>query len=144
MAVNYVPEGYRTINVYLTVLDAEAYIGFLQKAFGAQLIFRSNGPDGRLMHGAAQIGDCRVMIGQAREPWKPATCYLYMYVEDCDAVYKSAIAAGATSLMEPADQFYGDRHGGVTDPEGTTWWIATHIEDVSEAEVQKRAAVAKH
>lgn len=144
MAVNYVPDGYRTVNSYLTVSDAEAYAEFLKKAFAGRVTFRSNGPNGRLMHGEVTIGDSKIMIGQARDPWKPMPCNLYMYVEDCDAVYKSATAAGAKSVMEPADQFYGDRHGGVTDPEGTTWWIATHIEDVSEEEVQKRAAAAKH
>ena len=143
-AVKAIPDGFSTITSYFTVSDAERYLEFLMKAFGAKVNFRSNGPDGRLMHGEVQIGTSKLMLGQAREPWKPMPCNIYMYVEDCDSVYQSAVAAGAKSIMEPTDQFYGDRHGGVTDAEGTNWWIATHIEDVPEAEIEKRAKAARH
>jgi len=80
-------------------------------------------------------------MGEPRGEWKPmpGTIYLYVYVNDTDAVYKRALQAGATSLMEPSDQFYGDRNAGVKDPVGNYWWIATHIEDVPPAELAKRA-----
>ena len=73
------------------------------------------------------------------DQWKARPGNFYVYVEDCDAAYQQALAAGGTSLSEPEDQFYGDRHGGVTDSQGNNWWIATHIEDVSEADLERRA-----
>ncbi len=131
-----IPEGYGTVTPYLTVGDAETLLDFLTRAFGARVQHRSLDSDGRLTHAEIQIGTSKLMIGQAREPWKPMPTQLYLYVEDCDAVYRSALEAGAKSIMAPADMFYGDRHGGVTDGEGNHWWIATHIEDVSEEEIQ--------
>ena len=80
-----------------------------------------------------------LMLAGARPPeWPAQSASFYLYVADCDATYKKAIAAGATSIMEPADQFYGDRHGGVKDASGNSWWIATHIEDVSDEEMKRR------
>jgi PhnB protein len=80
------------------------------------------------------------MMGEAQGEWRPMPCALYVYLENCDAVYQRALQAGATSIMEPADQFYGDRHGAVKDPCGNLWWIATHIEDVSNEEIARRTA----
>jgi PhnB protein len=96
-------------------------------------------PSGKIRYAEIQIGDSRVMMGEANEQWKAMPCAIYLYVRDADAAYQSALKAGATSIMEPANQFYGDRHGGVTDPTGNMWWIATHIEDVPPAEMEKRA-----
>jgi PhnB protein len=101
---------------------------------------RFSGPDGTVGHAEVRIGGSPVMMGEARGPWPAMPCAIYLYVNDTDAVYRRALAAGATSLMEPADQFYGDRNAGVKDPCGNFWWIATHKEDVSPEELQARAA----
>jgi uncharacterized glyoxalase superfamily protein PhnB len=80
------------------------------------------------------------MIGEAGGQWQPMPCNLYVYVPDTDATYRRALAAGAVSIMEPSDQYYGDRNAGVKDPCGNSWWLATHKEDVSAEEMQRRAA----
>jgi PhnB protein len=80
-----------------------------------------------------------LMLTDGGGEWKPMPTNLYLYVNDADATYRRALAAGATSVMEPVTQFYGDRHGGVKDPSGNIWWIATHVEDVSSEELQRRA-----
>jgi uncharacterized glyoxalase superfamily protein PhnB len=134
-----IPEGYHTVTPYLVVRDAAAEIEFMKKAFGATESHPPmRHPDGRIMHAEMQIGDSRVMLGEANEQWPATTSTLHLYVTDADAMYKRALAAGARSTMEPMDQFYGDRSGGVKDPSGNTWWISTHKEDVSPAELQKR------
>ena len=140
MAVKPIPEGYHSITPYLVVEDVARLIDFLKAAFGAVEVHRMQRPDGRVGHAEVQIGDSRLMIGEAQGEWKPMPCALYLYLENCDAVYRQEIKAGATSLREPQDQFYGDRHGGVIDPCGNQWWIATHIEDVSPEEIARRAA----
>ncbi len=90
------------------------------------------------------IGDSIVMMGQANPGQEvPYDAKLYLYVPDVDAVYKKALEAGASSVREPEDQFYGDRSGGVRDPLGNEWWMATHVEDVSLEELKKRAAELK-
>ena len=100
-------------------------------------------PDGTLQHGEVKIGDSIVMLAEASGQWKPRPSTLYLYVNDTDATYRRAIEAGATSLMEPATQFYGDRSAGVQDPAGNFWWIATHVEDVSPEEMHRRADMKK-
>jgi len=98
------------------------------------------GPDGSIRHAEARIGDSMVMIGQAGGEWKPKPNTVHVYVPDVDATYKKALAAGATSTREPVTQFYGDRSAGVEDAQGNSWWIATHVEDVSPEEMEKRMA----
>jgi PhnB protein len=141
MTTKPIPDGYHTLTPYLIVADAAQQIEFLRKAFGAREHEMLREPDGTVMHADVLIGDSHVMLGQAKGAWKPMQASIYMYVDDCDAAYRSALAAGATSIMEPADQFYGDRHGGVLDPAGNQWWMATRIENVSSEELQRRAAV---
>lgn len=140
MSVKAIPEGHHTVTPYLVVDDAARLIDFLKQAFQAVEIHRMQGPDGRVRHAEVKIGDSMVMLGEAQGQWKALPCALYLYLENCDAVYQQALKAGATSLTEPADQFYGDRQGGVIDPFGNQWWIATHIEDVSSEEMARRAA----
>ena len=82
------------------------------------------------------------MLGQATGPWPAMATSIYMYLPDCDAVYRKALEAGGTSVQEPKTQFYGDRHAAVKDPCGNTWWPATHVEDVPPQELEKRAADA--
>lgn len=141
MAVKPIPDGYHSVTPYLMVENAGKLIDFLKQAFGATETERVSRPDGGVMHAEVRIGNSPVMMGEPMgRPAMPAG--LYLYVEDVDAIYAQALAAGATSLMAPADQFYGDRSGGVTDPAGNTWWIATHIEDVPHDELAKRAEEA--
>src|SRR5690606_6674014 len=90
-------------------------------------------------HAELKIGDSTVMIGDACDEYQPMPACMYLYVNDVDAVYKRALEAGATSHMEPANQFYGDRHGAVKDPAGNLWSIATHVEDVPPEELARRA-----
>ena len=144
MPAKYIPEGYHTVTPYLTVKDAAVQIDFLQKAFNATLTYQMKDDKGITRHAEMKIGDSMVMIGQARDEWTPKPANFYLYVPDCDALYKSALAAGGKSIQEPVTQFYGDRHGGVDDPNGNTWWVATHVEDVSPEEMDSRAKAAAH
>jgi uncharacterized glyoxalase superfamily protein PhnB len=139
MPVKPIPDRYHSVTPYLVVQGASTLIEFLKQAFEATEMFRMAQPDGTIMHAEVQIGDSIVMMGEARGECQPLSAAMYLYVEDVDAVYKRALQAGATSQMEPADQFYGDRHAGVKDPAGNHWWIATHIEDVPPDELARRA-----
>ena len=129
--VKAIPDGFHSANVYLQVENAEKQIAFLKKAFSAEEVHRSVGPDGSIMHAQVRLGDSVIMVGQAGEPWKPRPCTVYLYVDDVDAAHRSAVEAGAKSLAEPKDQFYGDRSGGVKDAFGNQWYIATHIKDMA-------------
>jgi PhnB protein len=138
MAVNPVPDGYHSVTPYLSVPGASRLIEFLKQAFDAQERHRTTRPDGSIWHAELQIGDSRVMLAEPAPPWKPMPAALYLYVPDTDAIYHRALQAGASSLMEPADQPYGDRNAGVEDPSGNYWWIATHKENVSAEELERR------
>jgi PhnB protein len=140
MVVSPVPEGYHRVTPYLVVADGEGLITFLKKAFGAEELSRTVRPDGTIANAEVHVGDSMLMVAQAKEPWKPMLAGFYLYVADTDATYQAALAAGGVSTLEPADQFYGDRNAGVQDAWGNNWWIATHIEDVDEAEMQRRMA----
>jgi uncharacterized glyoxalase superfamily protein PhnB len=142
MAVKPIPEGYHNVTPYLVVRDVAALIEFLKRAFDAKETYRMPRADGTVMHAEVRIGDSNIMLGEPMGEWKPMPASLYLYVEDADAVYQRAIQSGAISLMQPADQFYGDRHGGVKDPSGNHWWIATHKEDVAPEELSRRAEAA--
>jgi len=139
-AVKPIPEGYHSVTPFLVVTGAAKLIDFVKQAFGAQELERMEGPGGMIAHAEVKLGDSRVMLSDAGREFSPTTATLYLYVPDADAVYKRAIQAGATSLREPTDQFYGDRNAGVRDAFGNQWWIATHKEDVSPEELKKRMA----
>jgi PhnB protein len=128
---SYVPKGLHQVNVYLHPLRAEPVIGFLKQAFGAREMARYASPDGVVHHAQIRVGDSVVEMGEAHGPYQPMPATFYLYVPDCDAVYRRALAAGAKSLQEPVDHPYGDRSGGVSDPFGNTWYIATHIKDMA-------------
>jgi PhnB protein len=146
--VKKIPDGYTAVTPYLTIKGAAQAIDFYKQAFGAEEVMRFPMPDGKLAHAEINIGGAVVMLHDEAPDWKafsPQTVgdtssSIMLYVNDVDAVYKRAMAAGATSLMEVADQFYGDRCGAVKDPFGHKWHIATHIEDVAPDELQRRAA----
>lgn len=138
MAVKPIPDGFHTVTPYLLVDGAERLITFCKQAFNAQELCRTSLPGGMIMHAQLRIGDSMVMVADARPEAPARPSALYLYVQDTDAVYHQAIAAGGKSIMEPANQFYGDRNAGVKDPTGVTWWIGTHIEDLSAEETQQR------
>ena len=138
MAVQPIPPGYHTVTPYFTVEGASAFLEFLEAAFGAEVTQRHDRPDGGVANAELRIGTSMIMASDARDPWKPMPMSTYLYVEDADAVYRAAMAAGAISLYEPTDMFYGDRSGGVQDRWGNVWWIGTRIEDVSEEELMRR------
>jgi PhnB protein len=144
MAVKPIPDGFRTVTPYLVAQDAAALIDFVKRAFGAQEKFLMRRPDGSVGHAEVIIGDSHVMIGQAGGPTTAFPAMLYLYVPDVDATFRQAVAAGGKALHEPSTQFYGDRHGAVTDSNGNQWWIATHVEDVSMEELKRRADAAAH
>jgi uncharacterized glyoxalase superfamily protein PhnB len=140
MPVKAIPDGYHAVTPYLIARDAAKTIEFAKKAFGAEYAFEPmKRPDGKIMHAELKIGDSRVMISDATQEHPAMPCMLHLYVPDVDAVYKRAVGAGGTSVTELADQFYGDRSGGVKDPSGNFWHIATHKEDVAPSELKKRA-----
>ncbi|MCI0356834.1 MAG: VOC family protein [Acidobacteria bacterium] len=123
----YVPsKDFHTLTPYLIVKGASKLFDFCLQAFGAEEKGRVPLPDGTVQHAEIQIGDSMVEMGDAGGKWAPMPAALHLYVPDADAVYERAIAAGATSLYAPMDQPYGDREGGITDPCGNSWYIATH------------------
>ncbi len=141
MAVKPVPKGYHTVTPSLVVKGAAKLIDFIKAAFGGEEIMRMPTPSGEIMHAEVRIGDSVVMLNDAIQ--QPATTSsLFLYVPDVDGLYKRAVKAGATSVSEAADMFWGDRMAQVRDHFVNSWGIATHKEDVSPKEMQKRAEAA--
>jgi PhnB protein len=140
--VKAVPEGHPTVSPYLVVSGVSKLIDFVKQVFGATEVYVSRRPDGTVGHAEVKIGDSIVMMGEGANI-KSFPAMLHLYMEDCDAVYRRAIEAGAKSVREPADQPYGDRTGGVEDAFGNQWWIATHVEDVNSEELEQRMRAAK-
>lgn len=139
MAVKPIPDGHRTVTPYLVVERAPECIEFMKEAFEAEVIFRMDQEDGSIGHAEVQIGDSKVMLGSAGGQFSPMPAMVHLYVEDCDKTYHRALEAGGTSIQELETMFYGDRSGGVRDVSGNTWWITTHVEDVSPEEMAERA-----
>ncbi len=145
-----IPEGYHTATPYLIVNDAALAIEFYKEAFGATELLRMAKPDGKIGHAEIRIGDSTIMLADefpemgARSPqsFGGSPVSIFLYVENVDAVFAQTVAAGAVVQRPVADQFYGDRMGGVKDPFGHAWYIATHTEEVSPEEMRKRAATA--
>lgn len=133
------PEGYHTITPYITLAGVQGLIAFLKNAFGADEREVLKTDDGRIIHAEIQIGDSVIMMAEPNDEAEPVYGTFYMYVDDVDDVYQSALKAGANSIMEPADLYYGDRNAAVKDVFGNSWWIAARYEDVSPEELQKRA-----
>ena len=145
-----IPEGYHTVTPYLIVKDGARAIEFYKKAFGATELLRMADPGGKIGHAEIKIGDSPIMLAdevpemgyRSPQAYGGSPVSILLYVEDVDALTSQAIAAGAKVERPVKDQFYGDRSGGVTDPFGHVWYIATHKEDVSPEEMRKRAAAA--
>ena len=136
-----VPEGYHTVTPFLNVDGASDALAFYKKAFGAEERFRMPGPDGKIMHSEIKIGDSLVMVSDAMMN-APTQSSIHLYVPDADAIWTRAVAAGAKVEQPIADQFWGDRWGVLSDKWGNRWGIATHKEDVSPEEMQKRGEEA--
>lgn len=151
-AVKPVPEGYHTVTPYLIITGAAAAIEFYKKAFGATEVMRMADPNGRVGHAEIMIGDSHVMLADedtARGIRSPRTIggspmSILLYVPDVDATVSRAVAAGAKITRPVEDQFYGDRMGGIEDPFGHSWSIATHKEDISPDEMKRRAEALHH
>lgn len=141
MAVKPIPDGYHSVTPYLIVDGAARLIDFMKQVFGVEEVFRMDSPQG-IGHAEVRLGDSIVMLSDGNDQNPPRTAMLHIYLTDVDAAYERAINAGARSVREPADQFYGDRSGGVEDEFGNQWWLATHIEDVPPDEMERRAAEA--
>ncbi len=143
-SVKPIPEGYHTVTPYLVVSNAAEALEFYAKAFGAKEKVRMPGPDGRIMHAEFQIGDSMIMMGEENPQSKsPQTLggspvSIFLYVEDVNSLFNQAVNAGARGEMPPQDMFWGDRFGTLTDPFGHHWALATHVEDVSLEEMQRR------
>ena len=138
MAAKPIPDGFTAVTPYLIVKDVDRLLAFMQAAFGATVVDVHRDDKGAVMHADATIGGAHVMMGQATGKWPQQLGSIYVYVPDADAAWQAAIAAGATSVYEVTTHFYGDRTGGVADPCGVTWWISTHVEDVSAEEIERR------
>lgn len=145
-----IPDGLTSITPAIVVRNASEALEFYGNAFGAAVVSRFDGPGGSVMHAQIKIGNAMIMISDEFPDWgalgpkaiggTPVT--LCLYVDDCDAVFERAIAAGATSKMPPSDQFWGDRYGKLEDPFGHSWSVATHIKDMTEAEIAEAATKA--
>lgn len=141
-----IPEGYSTITPYLVTKGAADAIEFYKKAFGATELFRMPGPGGKVMHAELQIGNSRFMLADefpemgysAPQPGGRTPIGLMIYVDDVDKTAERAVAAGIKTERAIENQFYGDRSGNFVDPFGHRWTIATHVEDVSQEEMQRR------
>jgi len=150
MSVKSIPSGYHTITPHLVCRDAKKAIEFYQKAFGAESLRILSMPDGKVMHAELKIGNSVVMLGEEAPDWKvlsplslgnsPVT--IHLFTDDVDSLFQRAVSAGCIATMPVSDQFWGDRYGQVVDPFGHRWSIATHKEDLSPEEIQKRGIIA--
>ncbi len=122
MEYSEIPGGYQRITPYLILENAEGFLGFTKSVFGAEEKYKAMRSENVIMHAEIKIAGSSIMIADATEQFKKQTAGLFIYVNNCDEVYQSALANGATTVSEPANQEYG-RSAGVTDPFGVTWWI---------------------
>jgi PhnB protein len=144
--VPFQPPGYHSVTPYLALRDAKSAIDFYVRAFGAELVLKLDMPDGSIAHAEVRIGDSILMMAEENPDWGSRSpqaiggspVSMMIYVADVDAAFARALAAGATELRPVADQFYGDRTGTLADPYGYQWTLATHVEDVSTEEAQRR------
>lgn len=146
-----IPPGYHSVTPYLGQRDCAAALAFYERAFGAEKVLRLDMPDGKVAHAEIRIGDSVLMMSDENPDWGSKSAItlggspvlLMIYVPDVDAAFARALAAGGTQVRPVQDQFYGDRSGTLVDPFGYQWTLATHIEDVSEAEVHRRMVAMK-
>ena len=138
--VNPIPDGYTAVTPYLIVENAAGMLDFLAAAFGAVERLRVPMPGGGIGHAEVEIDGAVLMVSDAIPEYPSTSTLIHLYVTNADAVYASAIQAGATSDEAPSDQFYGDRMARITDPSGNRWTIATHIKDIDPEEIMQHIA----
>ncbi len=138
MATKPIRDGFHTVTPYLLTEGSSRLIRFMAAAFNADVVNCVERPDGAVMHAEMRIGNSMVMLGEANSEFGSMPASIYLYVPDCDAVYQQALAAGGVSVFEIRDLPSGERYGGVKDPFGNIWWIATHVEDHSPEEQERR------
>jgi PhnB protein len=151
MTTKAIPDGYHTVTPYLVMRDAARAIDFYKRALGATELFRFSTPDGEIGHAEIKVGDSVLMLAdempdmgyRGPQTLGGTAVSLMVYVEDVDQQFRRAVDAGAKVKQEVKDQFYGDRSGTIEDPFGHVWTIATHVEDVSQDDLMKRAATQK-
>lgn len=146
MTVKAIPDGYHSVTAYMTCENCSAAIEFYKRAFGAKELMRLEAPGGLIGHAEIMIGDSPVMLAdpvaeagnKSPQMLGGSPVSMMIYVEDCDAIFAKALAAGATEVSAVADQFYGDRNGTLKDPFGHAWTIGTHKEDLTPEQVAER------
>jgi uncharacterized glyoxalase superfamily protein PhnB len=136
--VSPIREGFRTITPYLFAQNAAGLIEFISKAFGGEETFRKERPDHAVIHAELRVGDSMLMLGEATPQFGPMPTSIYLYVADSDTVYQRALSVGGVSVFPIMTLPNGERYGGVKDPIGNIWWIATHVEDVPPEEEARR------
>ena len=136
--VNPIPQGYGTVTPYLIVHGVPRLIDFLRETFHAEERGRINDKENHVGHAEVKIGNSIVMMADSTPQYSPIPSQLYVYVDNVDDTYMQAMKAGGTTEQEPTTQFYGDRTAAVKDPTGNVWWIATHVEEISPQDMEKR------
>jgi PhnB protein len=144
MPVSFKPDGYHTITPTIIVNGAGRLHEFLKRVFDAKVLVSIPGPNNTIAHSEVQIGDSRLMIADAGPMFAAQSSSFYLYLPDCDAVYKRGLAAGGKSEREPSTQFYGDRNASFIDEWGNRWSVGTHVEDVSPEELDRRMKAMAH
>jgi PhnB protein len=139
-SVKAVPKGFHNVTPFLMVDNASGLIEFMQKAFDGKVTSNMKMDNGNVMHATVRIGDSEIMVADVmdRATQQPMPTMLYLYVDDVDAMYEQALSANASSIRVPTDEFYGDRSAGIKDEWNNQWWLATHKEDVSDEEMERR------
>jgi uncharacterized glyoxalase superfamily protein PhnB len=132
------PPGYHTVTPFVIVRDSRQFLSFLAGAFGAEEMGRVETEDGSIGHAETRIGDSVVMMFDAKPGWPDTPAFLRIYVDDPDATFQSALAAGASTVTELGTMPWGDRAGRVRDPLGNLWWIMSRVEDLGEEEIARR------
>jgi uncharacterized glyoxalase superfamily protein PhnB len=138
MPIKPIPEGFHAITPYLFAQGSARLIDFISTAFEGELISQQKRPNGAIMHATMRIGDSKLMLADPTPEFRAMPTSIYLYVTDCDAVYHSALNAGGVSVFPIMTLPSGQRYGGVKDPCGNIWWVATHVEDVPPNEQERR------
>jgi uncharacterized glyoxalase superfamily protein PhnB len=138
MPVKPIRDGFHSVTPYLFVEGALRLIKFISDALGGEEVYRKERPDGSIMHAEMRIGDSMLMLGEAPDEFGPMPTSIYLYVIDSDAAYEKALQAGGISIFPIMTLPSGERYGGIKDPCGNIWWIASHVEDVPPEEEERR------
>ena len=138
MPTSFKRDGFHSVTPYLMASNLDALLEFIQNTFGGVIFSKISRSDGTTMHVEMQIGDSMIMLGESNKDFDAYTSALYLYVEDCDATYDLALTHGGQSVMPVTTMDHaGERYGGVLDPAGNVWWIATHLHEVPRAEAER-------